>query len=182
MKNTIDYDASFLEAVKKGYWKDFNERYLISKYGTVYDKERDKIVKPWISNGYEQINVKDNGKWGTKYVHQLVWEAFNGKVPKGMEVNHISECKTENSLSNLNLLSHKANCNWGTRNERVAKSKSKSVIQKNLDGEVIKVWASTREIQRKLGFNQGNICKCCKGKIKTAFKYLWQYTEEKAAS
>lgn len=184
MKNTIDYDASYLEAVKKGYWNNLNERYSVSKFGTVYDKIRDKIVKPCLSNrGYEVISVKYEGKWRVKGVHQLVWEAFNGKIPKGFEINHIDENKQNNVLPNLNLLSHKANMRWGTRSERVSKANTnnpkrcKFVIQKNLQGEVIKIWPSIREIQRQLGYAHQNICNCCNGKFTKAYGYIWQYVE-----
>lgn len=182
--NTIDYDASYLDAVKKGYWNNLNERYSVSKFGTVYDKIRDKIVKPCLSNrGYEVISVKYEGKWIVKGVHQLVWEAFNGKIPEGMEINHISECKTDNRLDNLNLLTHKANMRWGTRSERVSKSNTnnpkrcKSVIQKTLKGEVIRIWVSTREIERQLGYAHQNISSCCKGERKTHKGFIWQYVE-----
>ena len=191
MNNTIGYDTSYLEAVKKGYWNDLNDRYSISKFGTVYDKERDRIVIPYLSNGgYELISIKDNGKWRIKGVHQLVWEAFNGKIPEGYEINHISEDKTDNSLSNLNLLTHRANMRWGPGIERASKARinhklmSKPVIQKTLQGEVIKVWPSVMEIQRQFGYKQGNISKCCRGieHYNTAYGYIWEYTEEKAVS
>lgn len=53
-------------------------------------------------------------------VHRLVWEAFNGKIPDGMQINHINEIKDDNRLSNLSLTTTKENMNWGTRNARVA--------------------------------------------------------------
>ena len=189
--NTKNYDAYYLDAVNKGYWKDLNERYSVSKYGTVYDKERDRIVKPCLNNkGYELIKAKYNEKWRAKFVHQLVWEAFNGKIPEGMEINHIDENKQNNCLENLNLMTHKENMNWGTCIERVAKAnskvqrnhpnKSKPIIQKSLQGEIIKIWPSLHEIQRELGYSQGNICSCCNGKRKTAYKYIWEYKKATA--
>ena len=40
-------------------------------------------------NGYLYVVLYKNGKRKEKHVHVLVWEAFNGKVPKGMHVGHI---------------------------------------------------------------------------------------------
>ena len=97
-----------------------------------------------------------------------------------MQINHIDENTINNSLCNLELVSPKTNANWGTRNKRVAdKTKngkmSKIVYQYDLNNTLIKVWPSVREIKRKLGYNNGNISKCCRGIIKYAFGYIWKY-------
>lgn len=157
-----------------------------------------KILKQRLSNkGYPMVNLSKNGKAKKYSVHRLVYEAFIGKIPEGMQVNHKDENKQNNVLSNIDtLMSPKQNSNWGTRNERVAKAnrlvqkngktKSKSVIQKSLQGEIIKIWASAHEIQRTLGFGQGNISACCrggfyrKGKWKNytqSYGYRWEYEE-----
>jgi hypothetical protein len=59
----------------------------------------DKI--PFLTrSGYHQISAK--GK--TWFVHRLVWEAFNGEIPKGFQINHIDGVKSNNCLSNLELV------------------------------------------------------------------------------
>jgi len=40
----------------------------------------------------------------------LVWEAFNGKIPAGLEIDHIDRDKHNNTLSNLRLVTHSENC------------------------------------------------------------------------
>ena len=180
-------------------WKDikgYEGLYQVSNLGRVRSlennkKRKEKILKHVLNNrGYQHVALCKNGKVKKCYVHRLVYETFNGKIPKGYEINHISEDKTENSLSNLNLLSHKANLNWGTRNERagkaISKAKSKPVIQKTLQGEIIKIWPSANEIQRQLGYNKGSICSCCRGgyfqkgkwvNCTKAYGYIWEYEE-----
>lgn len=160
-------------------WKDiknYEDEYQVSNLGRVRNKKTKKILKlKKEKNGYLRVGLRKNGKQKWYLVHRLVWEAFNGKIPEGMEINHISEDKTDSRLCNLNLLNHKANICWGTCIERRAKSKSKSVIQKSLQGEIIKIWASLIEIQRALGYRHECISSCCRGKRKTAYKYIWQY-------
>lgn len=53
---------------------------------------------------------------------------------------------------------------------------SKPVIQINTKtDEIIRVFPSAMEVKRQLGYNQGNIIKCCKGERKTCGGYKWQY-------
>ena len=40
-----------------------------------------------------------------KYMHRYVWEYYNGKIPNGYEVHHIDFDKSNNDISNLQLLS-----------------------------------------------------------------------------
>lgn len=176
--------------------KDYEGLYQISNLGRVRSLDRyvkkngklkfvkRKIINPFLNQGgYLQVHLSKNGN-GKKYsVHRLVYEAFVGEIPEGMQVNHISECKTENFLENLNLMTPKENMNWGTAIKRSVKAntnhpqKSKKVIQKNLQGEIIKKWPSTMEIQRQLGYDNPNISACCRGKYKQAYGYIWQYVE-----
>ena len=39
-----------------------------------------------------------------KYMHRYVWEYYNGKIPKGYEVHHIDFDRSNNDISNLQLL------------------------------------------------------------------------------
>ena len=53
----------------------------------------------------------------------------------------------------------------------------KSVIQFSKTGELIAEYPSAWEAQRQTGCNQGNICRCCKGKREQCGGYLWKYKE-----
>lgn len=77
------------------------------------------------NNGYMKVTLSKDGKLKSKDVHRLVYEAFNGEIPENLQVNHIDENKTNNSIENLNLLSPKENTNYGTGIERMKKSKQK---------------------------------------------------------
>ena len=52
---------------------------------------------------------------------------------------------------------------------------SKSVVQLTREGEFIRVWDYMSLIQETLGFNISNISKCCRGFIKSAYGYKWEY-------
>lgn len=55
--------------------------------------------------------------------------------------------------------------------------KSKKIAQFSLDGELIRVFPSTREACRELGISNGNLIETLKGKRKTCGKYMWKYID-----
>ena len=54
---------------------------------------------------------------------------------------------------------------------------TKPVLQFSKSGEFIAEYPSTKEAERQTGCNQGHICACCKGKLKSTGGYIWGYKE-----
>ncbi len=98
-----------------------------------------------------------------------------------MQLNHINDCSWDNRIDHLHLLSRTDNINWGTRNKRAAISntnnplRSKPVRQFTIEDKFIKEFPSIKQVKRELGFADGNIIACCKGKYKTAYGFIWRY-------
>ena len=152
-----------------------------------------KLMKPsQEKNGYLKIVLSKNRKRKTCRVHRLIAETFLENPENLPQVNHKDEDKTNNFVflnedgsvdkekSNLEWKSPKENSNHGTRNERIAKAMtngklSKRVLQLSLSGELIREWPSTKEIERQLGFDHGAVSRCCNGKQKSAYGFLWMY-------
>lgn len=163
--------------------------YEVSNFGNVRSiatsvgKQRAIILKPQtVTKGYKSVRLYDlEHKGKTKRLHRLVWEAFNGEIPYGMQVNHIDENKANNALDNLNLMTNQENINWGTGNERRSKtemnrkSHSKPVICLSLSGEYIAEYPSQAEAYRKTGTKQCQISNVCTGKINSANGYKWMF-------
>lgn len=53
--------------------------------------------------------------------------------------------------------------------------KSKTVFQYDLEGNFIAKFPSTNEVERLLGFDSGNVSKCCRGEKAKAYGYKWKY-------
>ena len=151
------------------------ERTFINKIGRErYVKEC--FLKPGADGGgYLRVGLCDGEKRKTFKVHRLVCEAFHENPDNKPQVNHINEIKTDNRASNLEWATARENSNFGTRNERLGKAQSKPVGQYTLDGDLIKAWQSTNEVQRQTGFSQGNISLAANGKYKQAYGYIWKY-------
>ena len=60
-------------------------------------------------------------------VAKLVYEAFVGPIPEGMEIDHCNGENTDNRLCNIRAVSHRDNCNNPiTRERHKAANKSRS--------------------------------------------------------
>ena len=124
--------------------------------------------------GYEMVALYKEGKARNTKVHRLVAQAFIPNPNNYPQVNHKDEDKTNNNVDNLEWCTNEYNHNYGTRNERVAKSLSKKVICITT-GEIFN---SMREACRKYDINTGRMTECCQGKRKTAGGYKWEYFKE----
>lgn len=144
-------------------------KYEVYEDGQIYSYKSKKFLKPGTNKyGYQQVCLTDNlGKRKMYMVHRVVWESVTGSpIPEGYEINHISENKTENMISNLELLSHKENMNYGTRNLRAGKAntnnpKKSKAVEAFKDGKLVMVFPSTAEAGRQ-GFNEGAVAACCR--------------------
>lgn len=61
-------------------------------------------------NGYKEVGLYIEPQKGVmKYVHRLMYETFVGEIPLGYEINHIDGNKSNNLLSNLELVTPSEN-------------------------------------------------------------------------
>lgn len=115
--------------------------------------------------------------------HRLVWEAFKGEIPEGMEIDHKNGERYDNRLCNLSLCSHKDNCNnpisienYKRHNKEVDRSYlKKTVYQYTIDDTLVNIWESVSKAAQELGFNSNEISKCCLGKANTYKNFKWSF-------
>ena len=122
--------------------------YEIDNVGNVYslknnNRSNNKEIK--LSNrlagaGYHQVSLYDNPvKPKQLLVHRLVWETFNGPIPKGMEIDHIDHNKTNNALNNLQLMSKVDNIKkaWDRRGRSAIKPIIKDWLERGYSRKFI---------------------------------------------
>ena len=182
--------------MKNEEWRDvvgYEGLYQVSSEGRVKSLERkvphcsggeriqkERILKPVVrGDGYLKVDLCAGGKPKRFLVHRLVCEAFHDNPENKLDVNHINENKTDNRACNLEWCTRIENCNHGTRNVRMAIAKSRPIAQYTLNGKLLKVWPSAKEVGSQTGFSRGNICKAAKGRYKQAYGYIWKYVERK---
>lgn len=175
-------------------WKPvvgFENRYEVSDCGNVRSINwrnlgivRNLYLKRH-NRGYLKVELVKDGVKKTFCVHRLVAEAFV-KNEEGFDcVNHIDEDKTNNSASNLEWCNRKYNANYSASRHperfgpnRRGSTKSKSIVQMTIDGNVVGEWENAREIFLKTGMSAWSITECCRGHRNKAYGFKWQYAIE----
>lgn len=73
-----------------------------------YEAKQDKLVESKTftdRNGYIRLTYKRK----ITNLSRAVYEAFNGVLDKGLEVDHIDGCKSNNDIGNLRAVTHRDN-------------------------------------------------------------------------
>ena len=155
--------------------KGYEGIYGITSCGKVWSYRRKKFLELTPdTKGYLCVSLQVNGNRKTYKVHRLVAEAYIPNPENLPQVNHRDENKKNNCLQNLEWCDCKYNNNYGTRNDRLASSNKKPILQFTLEGEFVREWPSTVDVGREVS---GHICNCLKGRKKSAYGFVWKYKE-----
>ena len=181
----------------------YEDRYEVSNLGRVRSVDRvndygrhykAKMRKQKVGqHGYMEITLTGPGPRETRLktfrVQRLVAAAFIPN-PQGLpEVNHLNEDKTDNRVCNLCWSSRVENLNYGTRTKRQIETNRKNGVGGfghnpirvrcfSKSGEPVAEYGSISEAGKHTGISPSHICKCCKGILKSAGGYRWQYKTE----
>lgn len=177
-------------------WKDivgYEGLYQISNYARIkrlsrkvksgfgsYRTINEMILTPKSDNGYKRIGLTKDNVRKMHSIHRLVYEAFVGKINDGYELDHIDTDRTNNSLSNLRIVTSQENKNnpltlkhYSTANKK--KAKRRGVIVMDLDGNIMYYFSSMSDAARELGLHVSGIGHCCKGDFKDYKGYKFEY-------
>lgn len=179
--------------------KDYEGLYQISNLGNIrklrfinniVNKEKIfKITPQIINSGYYKVVLYKDGKYKNKCIHRLVAETFIPNEENKPQINHIDGNKLNNNVDNLewctrsenmkhsyknNLSTPSAKGKYGSDNP---KAKKVNMLDKNTN-EIIKTFGSLIDAAYYLKVNKScHIVACCKGRLKTAYGYKWEYTK-----
>jgi NUMOD3 motif len=145
--------------------KETKEKLSKSLQGKPINLTKDERIKR--SERFKQLNQdKDFIKKKVKAIRdsEKLKEYYKSRIGK-KGYSHTEESKHKIRLSRLGKKMPK----------EVLEKRSFKVVQTTMDGEVIKIWDSSRQIQRETKFSQGNIWRCCVGQYKQVYGYKWIY-------
>ena len=151
-----------------------NEGYNISTYDrNSYkrtEKTRKKMSEAHIGKHFSEehknkISEAQTGKHHSEESKKKMSEAHIGK--------HFSE-DHKNKISEAHIGKHLSEEAKRKISEAMRVNK---ILQFSKEGEFIAEYPSLVEAERQTGCNRGNICQCCKGKLKTCGGFIWKYKE-----
>ena len=174
--------------------KDYEGLYQVSNLGRVKHLEftrlnpltngvstiKEKILKQNLTPfGYLSVALYKNGKKKWYFVHRLVAKAFISNPDDLPIINHKDENKVNNSVENLEWCDYLYNSNYGTRNNRLSKTKTNNTYNTKpvLCVETGRIYPSIREAARQTNIPNTHISACCLNKPhhKTAGGYHWKH-------
>lgn len=166
----------------------YEGRYYVSNYGRVKSHLRhgynqtpckgyEHLLKLVVLKiGYPSIMLWMHGKPSTKYVHRLVAAAFIGEIPQGMVVNHIDGDKTNNHVTNLEIITQSGNREHAARTGLLKGFlKERRPIAAMRDGQVLGEFPSIAEACRKLGLQKQKVNAVLHGVYNTHKGYTFKY-------
>lgn len=156
------------------------------------------VIKPMITNKV-RCCLSKNGKTKKIMLHIIVAKAFPeicGEWFEGCHVHHKDHNPLNNKPQNLICLSkedhlkehYKDKIVWAKNSfkgkhhteetkEKLKIANSKPIIQYTIQGEIVSEWQSVTECERKTGYDKAAINRCCLGKQKTSYGYIWKHKE-----
>jgi hypothetical protein len=158
-------------------------RYEVSNLGRVRTVNNGRILnsKPR-KTGYIELHLTDDdGDRKFMFQHRFVAYTFLENPDNLPQVNHKDFNRSNNVVSNLewSSVSHNNNHKLQNKNRKNTTSRSRKVIQKSKDGEIIEIFDSAKEASKKTGVSVKNIQVVALGVQKTAGGYIWEYTDDK---
>lgn len=177
-------------------WKDiagFEGLYRISSRGNVKsvnykNTKTERILTPKKNNaGYLWVELRKNGKASCMLIHRLVAMAYIPNKYNLPQVNHRDENPRNNCVENLEWCTPSQNVQYsinlhpertrGRERTRKPYKHLRSVVQKNLDGTVVRTYPCTADVTFEHKYNQWSIIQCCNGKRKKAYGYKWEFAD-----
>ena len=80
-------------------------RRAINRFGNASGR----LLKPSIGRGYPRYALSYGDQVRHLSAHRLMWEAFIGAIPDGMQINHKNGVKSDNRLENLEVVTPSEN-------------------------------------------------------------------------
>lgn len=85
-----------------------NSPYYATRDGNIINMNKKNIMRPEHSGNYLRIHAA-YGINKHLLVHRIVWEAFNGEIKDGYDIDHIDGNPHNNALENLEMVTHQEN-------------------------------------------------------------------------
>lgn len=83
--------------------------YIVRADGSILNKDGSLKTTKVNPKNYHFTNFYYEGRLRCHVIQRVVWMAFNGNIPEGLEIDHINNDRGDNRLCNLQMLSKSDN-------------------------------------------------------------------------
>ena len=166
------------------------KKYFESEEGIKDRKKHSEFVKSYFANEDNRKKMYETQKkyWSIEENHKKHSECMKrvSENPEWLKKNSESHKKyweSEEGIKTKKRIAETMKKYWGDEENRKKQSERlkyspklcKKILQYTLNGEFVKEWVSAKEIGRELGYDDGCISKCCNGKQKSAYGFIWTH-------
>ena len=163
--NKYGVETHQFEIIEECLLEQLNERELF--WGKHYD-----VLGP---NGLNLRLGDANGKMSEETKQKISQSLLGRKITWEIKGN-TSKNRVYSKERNLNISTSLKNKPKTEQHKlNIKMSKSKSILQYDLEENFIKEWESGKEAGNSLFINKSNIAQCCRNKVKTAGGFKWKY-------
>ncbi len=174
----------------------YEKSYLVSSFGRIQSIDKSvtqkncwgrfqtriykgKMLKHTVNKfGYLAIELNQDGKTLTTFIHRLVAMAFLPNPENKRTVNHKEGNKKDNRYFMLEWATHLENNTHAIRTGLYPIEEknrlSIPISQYSKKGEFIKRWNCASQIKRELGLSIGCIASCSRGERPSAHGFIWK--------
>lgn len=138
-------------------------------------------------NGYLQVDLpRTTGCRGSAYVHRLVFLTWQPELPvnyRELDINHRDETRDNNCFTNLEMITHRDNINYGSHTTRLADSNVKHGISARTVAIEIQTkrdyhFRTTAECARRLDLICPHVTDCLTGRRHKHHGYVFCREED----
>ena len=119
--------------------------------------ERPKELKGSNTHGYRSVAIRNGHTKLHCFVHRIIWISVNGVLPDGYVIDHINNNKTDNRISNLQLLTPEENSHKARADGlyKCGLDNKATKLDPSLKDEIAFIYAISGITQRKLATMYG---------------------------
>lgn len=136
----------------------------ILKHGYRIDPERGVVIARRGGNPIRRVNKRyvciQNWPETCKFVHRIIWEAVNGPLPEGLQINHKNGDRMDNRIANLEAVTPSENTLHAYRlglRSATGEKNGRAVLTEAAVREIRSSNASTAELASAYGVTRNTI-------------------------